>query len=284
MLSQEQLNFFKENGYLLVKGVFSREEAAAFRSDAHALIERLAAGANLEATWGAARNTSAAAEKTALYHCHNVQFYSAMLTRLICDERFTGPASEIMGTPNVQLHHNKLFIKPPENGSPFPMHQDQPYFPHDRNTMIAGVVHFDDAPLEKGCIRVVPGTHKLGPLEHKPEGGWHLPFEQYPIESSVPCPAEAGDVLYFSYLTVHGSGINVSNEARTTLLLQMRDPSDPPTKLVHVSRGQGMMLRGIDSTARHYPMQEGAWAKEQAAAMGGAMGGGAMGAPAMGMG
>ena len=87
-------------------------------------------------------------------------------------------------------------------------------------------------------------------------------------------------MLFFSYLTVHGSGINVSNEARTTLLVQMRDPSDPPTKLVHVSRGQGMMLRGIDSTARHYPMQEGAWAKEQAAAMGG----GAMGAPAMGMG
>ena len=104
MLSQEQLNFFKENGYLLVKSVFSREEAAAFRSDAHALIERLAAGADLEATWGAARSTSAAAEKTAIYHCHNVQFYSAALTRLISDERFTGPVSDIMGTPLEDRH------------------------------------------------------------------------------------------------------------------------------------------------------------------------------------
>lgn len=71
-------------------------------------------------------------------------------------------------------------------------------------------------------------------------------FEQYPLDAAVPCPAEAGDVLFFSYLTIHGSGINVSNEARTTVLIQMRDPSDHPTLDVHKSRGQGMILRGID--------------------------------------
>ena len=58
--------------------------------------------------------------------------------------------------------------------------------------------------------------------------------------------ALAGDVLFFSYLTVHGSGLNTSREARTTLLVQMRDPTDLATKKVHESRGQGMMLRGID--------------------------------------
>jgi ectoine hydroxylase-related dioxygenase (phytanoyl-CoA dioxygenase family) len=73
-----------------------------------------------------------------------------------------------------------------------------------------------------------------------------LPFERYPIESAVACPAKAGDALFFSYLTIHGSGVNTSPEARTTLLIQMRDPEDPPTLKVHESRGQGMMLRGID--------------------------------------
>jgi phytanoyl-CoA hydroxylase len=289
MLSRQQIDFYNENGYLLVKGIFSKEEAARFRQEAHDLIARLSAHASLDATWGAARQTSDEAKKTAIYHCHNVQFYSALLTRLISDERFTEAASDIMGTPNVQLHHNKLFIKPPEKGSPFPMHQDAPFFEHHKHSMIAGVVHFDDAPLEKGCIRVVPGSYKLGMLEHLPEGGWHLPFSQYPIESSVPCPAEAGDVLFFSYLTIHGSGINVSNEARTTLLVQMRDPMDPPLKLVHLSRGQGMMLRGIDPSGRHYPMSEADAVKAQSVptmgmgepAMGGAMGG-AMGAQAMG--
>jgi ectoine hydroxylase-related dioxygenase (phytanoyl-CoA dioxygenase family) len=250
MLTNEQLSFYHENGYLLVEGLLTRAEAAELRRECHALIERLSAYGAVDATWGSARQAIAQARDTRLLHCHNVQFYAAAFTRLLVDERLTSAAAAIIGSPNVQLHHTKMFIKPPEKGSPFPMHQDYPYFPHARHTMIAAIFHFDDAPIEKGCVRVVPGSHKLGPIEHVESGGWHLPFEQYPLESSVPCPARAGDVLFFSYLTIHGSGINVSNEARTTLLVQMRDPTDPPTKKTHESRGQGMMLRGIDPHAR----------------------------------
>lgn len=247
MLNQDQVNFYRENGYLLVEGMFSKEEAARFRQEAHALIERLQRVGDVEATWKSAKGVTMT--QTSLLHCHNVQFHSALFTRLMVDERLTSAAGLIIDSPNVQLHHNKLFIKPPEKGSPFPMHQDVPFFPHDKHSMIAAVVHFDDAPLEKGCIRVVPGSYKQGPIPHEAEGGWHLPFEQYPLESAVACPAKAGDVLFFSYLTIHGSGVNTSNEARTTLLIQMRDPEDPPSAQVHLSRGQGMMLRGIDPTA-----------------------------------
>lgn len=249
MLSDVQLAFYHEEGYLQVPGLLTPEDAAYYRAECHALHERLSAHQSMDATWGSARQAVAGAEKTVVLHCHNVQFYSAAFTRLLTDPRLVDVASEIIGSPNVQLHHTKMFIKPPEKGSPFPMHQDYPYFPHDRDTMIAAILHFDDAPLEKGCVRVVPGSHKLGGLEHSKEGGWHLPFDQYPVESAVPVPAKAGDALFFSYLTIHGSGINVSQEARTTLLIQMRDPSDPPSIQTHESRGQGMMLRGIDPLA-----------------------------------
>lgn len=246
MPTPRQRTFYKENGYLLVEGLLSPQEAQVLHQECHALAERLAERKNIDATWESARQSVMTKERTQLLHCHDVQFYSAAFSRLLVDERFTSAAAELMQTPNVQLHHNKMFIKPPEKGSPFPMHQDHPFFPHERHSMIAAVFHFDDAPLEKGCLRVVPGSHKLGPLPHEAEGGWHLPFAEYPLESSTPCPAKAGDVLFFSYLTVHGSGVNVSDEARTTLLVQLRDPGDPPTNQEHQSRGQGTMLRGID--------------------------------------
>jgi ectoine hydroxylase-related dioxygenase (phytanoyl-CoA dioxygenase family) len=246
MLTSEQIAFYRENGYLLVEGLLTPEEAAFYRAEAHALAERLAKHKDMDATWGSARDAVEEAKQTKIYHCHDVQFYSAAFSKLIVDERVTGVAADIIGSPNVQLHHTKMFIKPPEKGSPFPMHQDSPYFPHDKDTMIAAILFFDDAPIEKGCVCVVPGSYKLGTLEHSSEGGWHLPFEQYPIEAAVPCPAKAGDALYFSYQTIHGSGVNTSDEARTTLLIQMRDPTDKPTIKTHESRGQGMMLRGID--------------------------------------
>jgi ectoine hydroxylase-related dioxygenase (phytanoyl-CoA dioxygenase family) len=213
------------------------------------LAARLSRYGSIDATWGSAREAVAEAAKTQIFHCHDVQFQSAAFSRLIVDDRLTSAASQIIGSPNVQLHHTKMFIKPPETGSPFPMHQDYDYFPHDSNTMMAAIIHFDDAPLERGCVRVYPGSHKLGPLGQSHQGGWHLSFEEYPIEKATPCPAEAGDVLFFSYLTIHGSGINESSEARTTLLVQMRDPEDVPSEQVHISRGQGMMLRGIDPLA-----------------------------------
>lgn len=245
MLTEQQLEFYRENGYVVAEGVFMAEECAAYRAELHDLAARLGQQSDIDATWGSAREGIEGAEKTKLLHCHDVQFYLASIARLLVDERLTFPASQIVG-PNVQLHHTKMFIKPPEKGSPFPMHQDQPYFPHANHSMMAAIIHFDDAPVEKGCVRVVPGSHKNGPISHQSAGSWHLPFDDYPVESATPIPAKAGDILFFSYLTVHGSGINISDEARTTMLVQMRDPADPPTIETHQSRGQGMMLYGID--------------------------------------
>ncbi|HTL29917.1 MAG TPA: phytanoyl-CoA dioxygenase family protein [Tepidisphaeraceae bacterium] len=242
-LTIEQKKFYDDNGYILVKGVFTKQEAAVLRAEAHALADRLSKIRDIDATWDTIRTSGE--KKTVILHCHDVQFQSAAMARMMLDPRFTSIAQSIIG-PNVQLHHTKMFIKPPEKGSPFPMHQDYPYFPHERHSMIAAIVHFDDAPVEKGCVRVYPGTHKLGPLDDGGTRDHSLPKETYSVENAVPCPAEAGDVLFFSYLTVHGSGVNESKEARTTVLVQMRDPLDPPTAAVHLSRGQGMMLAGVD--------------------------------------
>ncbi len=248
-LSDEQVASYERDGYLHLQGVLSPEEAAELRRESHELVERLQKRQNVDATWRSARDVSAAARQTRLLHCHNVQFQAAAFTRLIVDPRLVDPVADLIG-PNVQLHHTKLFIKPPEKGSPFPMHQDYPFFPHERNTMLAAIIHFDDAPLQKGCVRVVPGSHLAGPLEHNPEGSFHLPLDEYPVESATPVEAKAGDLLIFSYLLVHGSGVNESAEARTTLLVQMRAPDDPPTVQTHLSRGQGMMLRGIDPNGK----------------------------------
>lgn len=245
MLTDSQVEFYRDNGYLLVPGVLTKREAAAYRIESHELFARLAGQGAEDRTWGSARELAGGRETT-IQGRHDVQFLSAAFTRLLLDDRLTGPVARLMGTENVQLHHTKLFVKPPAKGSPFPLHQDYPYFPHHKHSVLAAIVHFDDAPEEKGCVRVVPGSHWLGPLAHDMTNSPHLPPGEYPFDSAVPVPATAGDVLFFTYLTVHGSGVNVSDEARTTLLVQLRDAEDPPANDAHRSPGQGMMLRGID--------------------------------------
>jgi len=236
-LTRDQRDFYSANGFLHVEAMFTAAECSLLRGEIHALAARLG---NPDATWASVKNAD-----TKITHCHDVQFESAAITRILTDPRFTGAAQALIG-PNVQLHHTKMFIKPPENGSPFPMHQDYHYFPHAGHSMTAAIMHFDDAPLEKGCLRVVPGSHRLGPLTASGEDR-HL--SGYEIEDAAPIPAKAGDVIFFNYLLIHGSGLNLSREARTTLLVQMRDPQDRPIVDRHLSRGQGMMLAGINPMA-----------------------------------
>lgn len=235
---------YATDGYVLVKGVLPPDETAALRAELHRTLDRL--GRDPSAGWPSAAKVSMG--PISLRDLHDVHVHSPAFAALLRDPRITGPMSAVLGTPNVQLHHNKAFVKPPANGAPFPLHQDHPFFPHRDHTMGAAILHLDDAPEVKGCLRVVPGSHLQGPLEHvDDEGGWHLPDQQVP--GVVTVPAEAGDLLLFTYLTIHGSGVNTSAEERTTWLVQYRDPTDLPLTDRHTwSRGQGMMLAGVDPT------------------------------------
>jgi phytanoyl-CoA hydroxylase len=241
-LTPEQRSFYADNGYLLIRGFINAAEAAALRAEVHAIAARQGP---TNATW-----SSVADQGTALEHSHDVQFRSAAFSRLLVDPRLTSLFTALIG-PNVQLHHNKMFIKPPERGSPFPMHQDHGYFPHRGNSMTAAILHLDAAPDEKGCVRVYPGSHKLGPLQSFGQDH-HVDIERFALENATPVEAEAGDLLVFNYLTVHGSGLNRSSEPRTTWLVQVRDPEDEPISEQHQSRGQGMMLAGVDPRQRTF--------------------------------
>ena len=235
-LSRAQKASYEQDGFILLSGFLPPDEARALRREVHAIASRQGP---TNATW-----TSVAGGGTLLEHSHDIQYRSAAFTRLLVDARLTGALTSLIG-PNVQLHHNKMFIKPPQCGSPFPMHQDHAYFPHRGTSMTAVIFHLDDASDEKGCLRVYPGSHKQGP---QPSYGsdHHVDPERFPISGATPVPARAGDLLVFNYLLVHGSGINRSSEPRTTWLVQVRDPEDEPIREGHDSRGQGMMLTGVD--------------------------------------
>lgn len=247
MLSTDTVNRYQRDGYAVVPGLFSTDELDRLERSFDGILERrIAAGEALDATWGGERwRERQGAQRTVVLHTHDLQSYCAEWTRALTAERLTGAMSALLGSPNIQLHHTKLFAKPPEHGSPFPLHQDHPHFPHERHTMMAAVIHLTDATDEMGCIRVVPGSHHLGPLP--PGEHFHLDPDVWPVERATPVEARRGDVLFFSYLLVHGSGVNRSPRTRKTVLIQVRDPEDRQLSDQHRSHAQGLMLRGYSS-------------------------------------
>jgi len=233
--------FYEENGYVHARGVFRERELEELRAAVDGMLGAVA-GSEHDANHAWAE----ADKETVLKGFHNLQYHDAAFLRAVAHPPLVATLVELLG-PNVQLHHTKMLVKPPERGAPFPMHQDYPYFPHERHTVLAASIHLDDADEENGCLRVVPGTHKLGPLEFHGHG--HVVDEdEYPLERGTPVPARAGDVVIFNYLTVHGSGVNTSTRTRRNLLFQYRDPEDAPVLRdglePHVDWGLGLMVAG----------------------------------------
>jgi len=68
--------------------------------------------------------------------------------------------------PNIRLFHLSVWPKDPGSGTYVSWHQDATYFALDPICHVTAWVALTDAPVEAGCMEVVPGSHKLGQLRH----------------------------------------------------------------------------------------------------------------------
>ncbi len=219
---------FEENGYYHARGVYSPDEVETMEAEFDRIVVQIkAAEESVDATWRGASIKKIKARDDVVVHTHNVHRFSAAWLQAVLHRRLLGVVEEIIGK-DIVLHHTKLFFKPPEKGSPFPMHQDWTYFPTIRDTMMAGIIHVSEATDAMGCVRVYPGAHKLGRV---PNSGGQTADEmelqrRYPIEEATVLEAEPGDVVFFHYFMLHGSMPNRSKRSRKTVLVQMYSGAD----------------------------------------------------------
>src|SRR5690606_34298500 len=146
--------------------------------------------------------------------------------RLVGDPRLVEPMCGLLGGDRVALWTDKLNLKRPREGSGFRWHQDSPYWAHvcrhlDRlpNVMLA----LDDADEENGCLRVVRGSHRRGPLPGCQGDGVLGPLFTDPLHfdaaAQVPAVMPAGSLLFFNAHTVHGSEPNRSERPRRACVI-----------------------------------------------------------------
>lgn len=244
MIGEHEAEQYRSKGYVMVKGVFTKQEVEDMRAAVDGIIRRASdTGHERNTAWQGDYLPADQLKKLVVRGLHDVHYHDSAFMKAIVHPNMVAVLTKLIG-PNVQLHHSKMLVKPPENGAVFPMHQDYPYFPHANHSMVAASVHLDDADEQNGCLHIIEGSNQKGILPHI--GRFYLDAKEYPIEMGVPCPAEAGDVLFFNYLTIHGSKANYSNRTRRNVLLQYRDANDMPTVDKHINWGQGLMVSGVN--------------------------------------
>jgi hypothetical protein len=119
----------------------------------------------------------------------------------------------------VSLYRAIVMTKAASGGTMLPFHQDGGRFwGIDRAPTLQVWTALDDAPLEAGCVEVVPGTHHAGLTT--PNGG-SVPSDflerERALDRVIPLPAKAGEVLLLHNHVWHRSGLNRSGRPRRAL-------------------------------------------------------------------
>lgn len=132
------------------------------------------------------------------------------------DPKILAVVAELTGSRGILLYSDQAFLKPAFHGSEKPMHQDNAYF---KVTPIqSGVtcwLAIDDATIDNGCMRYIPGSHRRGLVEHAEIADTpHLvPVDQGTV-AAKPCPIPAGAAIFHHLLVMHESKANSSPNSR----------------------------------------------------------------------
>jgi phytanoyl-CoA hydroxylase len=216
-VGERELQRFREDGFLAIASVFS---AAQVRSGLDGLesllVEPRGGGIEFE-SWAADRLSSldltqrmSAVRKFMYYVDHEER-----LRALAYDGRLLSLLRRLLGSEDLTMFQDMALVKPPGGGREKPWHQDNAYFTLPPGTPIAGAwIALDEATHDNGCMHVIPGSHREGPVVHFRRRDWQICDTDVQTARDVTVPLPPGGVLLFDGLLHHGTPANRTSQAR----------------------------------------------------------------------
>lgn len=222
MISQRDVEQYRQDGYLVVPDVLDAAQLAALRQSLDALVAGSAAVTAHTDIYDLEPGHTPQAPKVRRIktpHLHTPLFWEVCKT-----PKLVSILTALLGPSGARLQSSKINLKEPHYGSPVEWHQDWAFYPHTNDDMLAVGVMLDDAFLENGPLLVVPGSHK-GPTFDHHSGGYFCGAmdptrNEVDFEKAVPLVGKAGSMSFHHVRLVHGSAQNVSDRARRLLLYE----------------------------------------------------------------
>jgi len=222
MLTQEQIRYYQENGFLAVENVFTDGEMAEARAVVEDLVERSRAVREHTDVYDLEPGHSA--EQPRVRRLKAPIATDPFFERLARSDKVLDIVACLIG-PEIRLHGNKLNMKSAEYGSAVEWHQDFSFYPHTNDDLLAVGIALDDCLPENGCMLMIPGSHRWPILDHHQDGHFvgavDPEREGLDLSKAVPVPVHAGGITLHHCRTLHGSAINTSSRPRRLFLVEL---------------------------------------------------------------
>ncbi len=225
MLTESQKAFYRDKGYLVVPGVLSPTELAKLREVTDRLLAEAARVG--ESTGAFLLEKNAPAGKALVWRVFDPVALDSYFWEIARHPRVLDAVEDLIG-PSIQLHNSNMHLKLPEHGGEVDWHQDFPYLPHTNFDLLNTMIMLDDSTPENGCLNVIPGSHRHGPIGHGAGGaGGSGNFALSAAERAAGQPIDdvvvpAGGMSIHHCLTLHSSQPNRSPKARRALIFTFR--------------------------------------------------------------
>lgn len=210
MLTPEQAQAFDRDGYVLIPDVFSAREI-------EILLTHVTQDGRVTKHQGDMPDAAGRSSKLSLWADISDDVFGAVTT----SPRIVNRVRMLL-REDVYHWHSKVMLKFARVGGAWEWHQDYGYWYGDGclyPQMVSCMIALDSATRENGCLKVIPGSHRLGRFDHG-RVGHQSGADQERVQAVIErlgvkyCEAPAGSALFFHGNTFHASEANLSDRHR----------------------------------------------------------------------
>lgn len=215
---EAQAEQFARDGYAVFESALDGEYLALLRAECDAFVAR--EDARMDA---AGVDSLGISHRGKRYFANECQRERPVLRRMLFSATMAEVCRATLGD-TAYFFFDQYVVKGPEGGLPFSWHQDSGYVvgnggPADHAPYLTCWCPLDDATVENGTVRVVPGSHCGGIIAHERLAGSN-DLAVTPESEGVTIEAKAGSIVAFSSLLLHATGANRTDRARRVYLAQ----------------------------------------------------------------
>ncbi|HEX7034902.1 MAG TPA: phytanoyl-CoA dioxygenase family protein [Pseudomonadales bacterium] len=215
--TDDEVSFFRTNGYLVVERITTDEEIAWLRAIFEHIFDPEHAdgpGAPIDRS-----GTLGPDEPSRLSQA----FFPEMRFPAILDTAFRRNArryaAALLGVPEAALSSWGHMIRKPPGGRAALWHQDHAYWQPELDYCALGVwLPLHDCPTEMGAMQFIPGSHRLGLLPHRHDDhpAMNVLAVAEPVDGSraVACPLRMGGCTFHHSETLHYTAPNETDQPR----------------------------------------------------------------------
>jgi ectoine hydroxylase-related dioxygenase (phytanoyl-CoA dioxygenase family) len=219
-LTQQHIDDYRRDGFVIVKGLLGRDEIDAIRE---AFMDQNKDGpveglSEIRRDGGAGQGGYDKSDPLSFYprmmhpHRHPDKEIGRLAMRYMLDERIESVLTALMGEQPYAAQSMFYFKPPGARGQDF--HQDNFYLKVKPGTCMAAWIAIDRCDEQNGGMMCVPETGDYAiQCPEKSDSRLYFTTEHVSIpegKSAVLPIMEPGDVLFFNGSTIHGSGPNTS--------------------------------------------------------------------------